>query len=141
MKCYLGGFFLWWIWSVLTFLFIFGLKHFMLDIKIDTLVWLLGPLFGISFLKPFYLSMFVRSLLDVELCFLNTEGWILVVHPFFQSLYFYWGIETTNMERYQWPMIVDFFILLVVVGLFFCVWFSSCDFADLRLFPGLHGCS
>ena len=47
------------------------------------------------------------------MCLLDTvQGWILFSYPF--SLSFWGGIKTTDIERYQWQMIIG--SCYVVVG-------------------------
>lgn len=64
-------------------------------------------------------------------------------HLFCQSVSFYWRIETIDIDRYQWPMIVDSYCFIVVCGVSsVCIYVCWCvsasihsfDFAGVRSF-------
>ena len=125
-------FFLWWVWSVLPYLFWLVLVwtnwfgFILLDIKIATWACFLGPVVWDIVPNP---SPWCN------ICFW-CWGVIYVcsrsISPVFQisSIIlcdFYWGIKAGDIERYQWPMIVDscYFSIVgdVCVYMFCFLWF------------------
>lgn len=80
----------------------------------------------------------VMSIFDVELYFFYAEQeWILFLHTFCKSVYSYWRIECIDIERYQWPIIFNSIIFLLVVEvvcLCLCMSLCLCDFGGMRLF-------
>lgn len=67
------------------------------------------------------------SILDVKVY--GAEGWILLLNLFCKSLCFIWGIQTINIERYQLPIIVDYYYFVIGDGgrgVCVCVFSSFC---------------
>jgi hypothetical protein len=60
----------------------------------------------------------VMSIFDVEVYFLHAaERWILFSNPLFLCLFFffYWGIETIDIEQYLYQWLLISVILLVTI--------------------------
>jgi hypothetical protein len=88
-------------------------------------------LLGSVCLETFFSSPFLWGNFYLYCCGLflyAVEWWILFFNPFCWSMSIYWGIESIGVERYSWPVIVNFcyFDVSSIISDCVCVCVSVC---------------
>jgi len=139
MSC--NEFYLGWVWSVLPHLFWLIFVCSLYRYTLEYLYLLLEAIHLENLFTNFYSEVIV--ILDVKVYFCMQQKEWYYSHIYFLVWSFYCGIESINIEKYQWPIIANC-CYFVVIGdsrcvcacscVYVCVCVTSLNYASMKLF-------